>query len=88
MDPCTRSGPQQSPPEVPPEAGPCFDFSGTLFRLEEDASWFGGMTIAEQREVDRHVQVELMRLVLVDPLPSGQRPDGLRTALRDHGLRV
>lgn len=70
------------PPEVPPEAGPCFDFSGTLFRLEEDASWFGGMTIAEQREVDRHVQVELMRL------PTGQRPDGLRTALRDHGLRV
>jgi len=46
------------------------------------------MTIAEQREVDRHVQVELMRLVLVDRLPSGQRPDGLRTALRDHGLRV
>lgn len=40
------------------------------------------MTIAEQREVDRHVQVELMRL------PTGQRPDGLRTALRDHGLRV
>lgn len=59
-----------------------FDFSGTLFRLEEDASWFRGMTIAEQREVDRHVQVELMRL------PTGQRPDGLRTALRDHGLRV
>lgn len=84
MDPCTRSGPQKSPQKQ----GRAVRLLGTLFRLEEDASWFGGMTIAEQREVDRHVQVDLMRLVLVDPLPSGQRPDGLRTALRDHGLRV
>lgn len=40
-----------------------FDFSGTLFRLEEDTSWFTGMTLdsEEDREIDGHVQAELMR---------------------------
>lgn len=39
-----------------------FDFSGTLFRLEEDDSWFSGITLADgaDLEVDRHVRVELM----------------------------
>jgi HAD superfamily hydrolase (TIGR01509 family) len=37
-----------------------FDYSGTLFRLEEDASWFDGMQV-DEREVDGHVQAELMR---------------------------
>jgi HAD superfamily hydrolase (TIGR01509 family) len=37
-----------------------FDFSGTLFRLEEDDSWFEGMQV-DEREVDGHVQAELMR---------------------------
>ncbi|OFJ53276.1 HAD family hydrolase [Mycolicibacterium grossiae] len=37
-----------------------FDFSGTLFRLEEDDSWFTGITVDEQ-EIDGHVQAELMR---------------------------
>ena len=37
-----------------------FDFSGTLFRLEEDDSWFDGMEV-DEREVDGHVQAELMR---------------------------
>lgn len=37
-----------------------FDYSGTLFRLEEDDSWFAGMTV-DEREVDVHVQAELMR---------------------------
>jgi HAD superfamily hydrolase (TIGR01509 family) len=37
-----------------------FDYSGTLFRLEEDDSWFDGMTV-DEREVDGHVQAELMR---------------------------
>ncbi len=37
-----------------------FDFSGTLFRLEEDDSWFRGMEV-DEREVDGHVQAELMR---------------------------
>jgi HAD superfamily hydrolase (TIGR01509 family) len=38
-----------------------FDFSGTLFRLEEDDSWFVGMDLANNRAVDGHVQAELMR---------------------------
>jgi len=44
-----------------------FDFSGTLFRLEEDDSWFAGMALidaslspAGRRAVDEHVQAELM----------------------------
>lgn len=40
-----------------------FDFSGTLFRLEEDDSWFAGMELIDadgRREVDEHVQAELM----------------------------
>ena len=36
-----------------------FDFSGTLFRLEEDDSWFAGMDVAGS-PVDEHVQAELM----------------------------
>lgn len=39
-----------------------FDFSGTLFRLEEDDSWFDGITV-DERAVDAHVQAELMRRV-------------------------
>jgi HAD superfamily hydrolase (TIGR01509 family) len=37
-----------------------FDYSGTLFRLEEDESWFEGIQ-ADEREIDGHVQAELMR---------------------------
>jgi HAD superfamily hydrolase (TIGR01509 family) len=37
-----------------------FDYSGTLFRLEEDERWFEGITV-DEREVDGHVQAELMR---------------------------
>lgn len=45
-----------------------FDYSGTLFRLEEDESWFDGMTV-DEREVDGHVQAELMRRLTA---PVGQ----------------
>jgi HAD superfamily hydrolase (TIGR01509 family) len=37
-----------------------FDFSGTLFRLEEHESWFAGMSV-DDGGVDGHVQAELMR---------------------------
>jgi HAD superfamily hydrolase (TIGR01509 family) len=37
-----------------------FDYSGTLFRLEEADSWFAGMKV-DDRAVDGHVQAELMR---------------------------
>ena len=45
-----------------------FDYSGTLFRLEEDDSWFEGMQV-DEREVDGHVQAELMRRLTA---PTGQ----------------
>ncbi len=45
-----------------------FDYSGTLFRLEEDDSWFEGMQVYE-KEVDGHVQAELMRRMTA---PTGQ----------------
>jgi HAD superfamily hydrolase (TIGR01509 family) len=45
-----------------------FDFSGTLFRLEEDPSWFEGIEV-DERKVDGHVQAELMRRLTA---PVGQ----------------
>ena len=39
-----------------------FDFSGTLFRLQEDDSWFDGITV-DEKAVEGHVQAELMRRV-------------------------
>src|SRR5690242_12358022 len=48
-----------------------FDYSGTLFRLEEDESWFEGITV-DEREVDGHVQAELMRRLTS---PVGQHVD-------------
>lgn len=48
-----------------------FDFSGTLYRLEEDDSWFEGMTLdtPDNKEVDAHVQAELVHRLTV---PTGQ----------------
>jgi len=37
-----------------------FDFSGTLFRLQEDDDWFDGIVV-DDRQVDGHVQAELLR---------------------------
>jgi HAD superfamily hydrolase (TIGR01509 family) len=48
-----------------------FDYSGTLFRLEEDDSWFEGMQV-DEREVDGHVQAELMRRLTA---PTGRSVD-------------
>lgn len=45
-----------------------FDYSGTLFRLEESDSWFAGMHV-DDRAVDGHVQAELMRRMTA---PTGQ----------------
>lgn len=55
-----------------------FDFSGTLFRLEEDESWFAGMTV-DEREVDGHVQAELMRRLTA---PTGQHVEMTEDAYR------
>jgi HAD superfamily hydrolase (TIGR01509 family) len=48
-----------------------FDYSGTLFRLEEDDSWFAGMHV-DERAVDGHVQAELMRRLTA---PTGRSVD-------------
>ncbi|HYO03351.1 MAG TPA: HAD-IA family hydrolase [Mycobacterium sp.] len=48
-----------------------FDFSGTLFRLEEDDSWFSGIQVDEQA-IDGHVQAELMRSLTA---PTGRSVD-------------
>ncbi len=45
-----------------------FDYSGTLFRLEEDDSWFEGIEV-DERQIDAHVQAELMRRMTA---PTGQ----------------
>ncbi|KWX19486.1 haloacid dehalogenase [Mycolicibacterium wolinskyi] len=51
-----------------------FDFSGTLFRLEEDESWFAGIAV-DEREVDGHVQAELMRRLTAPTGRSVQMSD-------------
>jgi HAD superfamily hydrolase (TIGR01509 family) len=48
-------------PAPPRFAAALFDFSGTLFRLEEDDSWFEGITSQDRASADGHVQAELMR---------------------------
>jgi HAD superfamily hydrolase (TIGR01509 family) len=48
-----------------------FDYSGTLFRLEEDGSWFAGMS-ADEQAVDGHVKAELMRRLTA---PTGRSVD-------------
>ena len=38
-----------------------FDFSGTLFRLEEDDSWFTDLRVGDDEQIDGALQAELMR---------------------------
>lgn len=52
-----------------------FDFSGTLFRLEENDSWFEGITVdgrLDNAAVDGHLQAELMRRLTA---PTGRSVD-------------
>ncbi|OMC34804.1 haloacid dehalogenase [Mycobacterium sp. GA-1841] len=56
-----------------------FDFSGTLFRLEEQDSWFAGMVV-DEREVDGHAQAELMRRLTA--------PTGRSVAMTDEQYRA
>ncbi|MUL81645.1 MULTISPECIES: HAD family hydrolase [unclassified Mycolicibacterium] len=56
-----------------------FDFSGTLFRLEEQDSWFAGMAV-DEREVDGQVQAEVMRRLTA--------PTGRSVAMTDEQYRA
>ncbi|MEV0697382.1 HAD-IA family hydrolase [Saccharopolyspora sp. NPDC050389] len=46
-----------------------FDFSGTLFRLEEDESWFADLADADGARLDLEAQAEVMRRMTA---PVGQ----------------
>ena len=52
-----------------------FDYSGTLFRLEEDDSWFEGMKV-DERQIDGHVQAELMRRLTAPGRPARRNDAG------------
>ncbi|MDF0531760.1 HAD family hydrolase [Tsukamurella sp. 8F] len=53
-----------------------FDFSGTLFRLEEDESWFAGYTDADGAPIEGESQAELMRRMTAPMgLPVPMDPD-------------
>jgi HAD superfamily hydrolase (TIGR01509 family) len=60
-----------------------FDYSGTLFRLEGDESWFEGMEV-DERQVDAHVQAELMRRLTA---PTGRSVDMTEEAYHAWGNR-
>lgn len=64
---------------VMPVRAVLFDFSGTLFRLEEDDSWFAGMTVAGG-PVDEHVQAELMERLT--------HPTGRMAGMSDRAYRA
>lgn len=66
-----------------------FDFSGTLFRLEEDDSWFAGMELIGddgRRAVDEHVQVELMERLTHPTGGSREMSDETRLVWVDRDL--
>lgn len=59
-----------------------FDFSGTLFRLDEDDSWFAGMD-----GVDEHVQAELMDRLTHPTGPGVSMPDDVYRAWLNRDLK-
>ena len=62
-----------------------FDFSGTLFRLEEDDSWFTDIRV-DERQVDGHVQAELMRRLTAPTGASVDLDDRARRAWANRDL--
>lgn len=59
-----------------------FDFSGTLFRLDEDDSWFEDMV-----GVDEHVQAELMERLTHPTGPGVSMPDDVYRAWLQRDLQ-
>lgn len=62
-----------------------FDFSGTLFRLEEDDSWFDGIEV-DERAVDEHVQAELMHRLTAPTGDFVEMDERTRHAWRNRDL--
>ncbi|OZC54007.1 haloacid dehalogenase [Rhodococcus sp. 06-621-2] len=63
-----------------------FDFSGTLFRLDEDDSWFDGVTHSDGAPVDGHHAAELMRRMTAPVGEVVQFDDITRHAWRNRDL--
>lgn len=63
-----------------------FDFSGTLFRLDEDDSWFDGVTHADGTPVDGHHAAELMRRMTAPVGEVVEFDDETRHAWRNRDL--
>ena len=61
-------------------------FRTTLSRLGVDAR--DTLMVGDSEEADGAAQAVGCAFALVDPLPTGQRPDGLVEALRAHGVTV
>ncbi|GGG08678.1 hydrolase [Rhodococcoides trifolii] len=55
------TAPAESRPASGLPAAVLFDYSGTLFRLEEDDTWFVDLRVGDDERVDGHLQAELMR---------------------------
>lgn len=62
-----------------------FDFSGTLFRLEEHDSWFTEIQV-DERSVDGHVQAELMRRLTAPTRNSVEMDEQARRAWANRDL--
>ncbi|MDJ0395465.1 HAD family hydrolase [Rhodococcus sp. G-MC3] len=63
-----------------------FDFSGTLFRLDEDDSWFDGVTHSDGTPVDGHHAAELMRRLTAPVGEVVEFDDASRYAWRNRDL--
>ncbi|MGA9872913.1 MAG: HAD family hydrolase [Rhodococcus sp. (in: high G+C Gram-positive bacteria)] len=63
-----------------------FDFSGTLFRLDEDESWFDGVTHSDGTVVDGHHAAELMRRMTAPVGEVVEFDDVTRHAWRNRDL--
>lgn len=63
-----------------------FDFSGTLFRLDEQDSWFDGITHADGTPIDGHHAAELMRRMTAPVGEVVEFDDDTRHAWRNRDL--
>lgn len=63
-----------------------FDFSGTLFRLDEQDSWFDGITNADGTPIDGHHAAELMRRMTAPVGEVVEFDDDTRHAWRNRDL--